>query len=68
MEISQENTICSYLYLKKAKMSYFSFYLFSVFFYKIRTGGCDKVFTEGRVGASERGEVAGNAVGNVVGG
>jgi hypothetical protein len=68
MEISQGNFLYSYLYLRQTKMSYFSFYLFSVFFYKIRTGGCDKVFTEGRVGASERGEVAGNAVGNVVGG
>jgi hypothetical protein len=29
MEISQGNSLCSYLYLKKAKMSCFSFYLFS---------------------------------------
>jgi hypothetical protein len=31
MEISLRNSLCSYLYLKKAKMSFFSF-----FFYKIR--------------------------------
>jgi hypothetical protein len=29
MEISQRNSLCSYLYLKLAKMSCFSFYLFS---------------------------------------
>jgi hypothetical protein len=34
MEISQGNSLCSYLYLKQAKMSCFSFYLFS-YFYKI---------------------------------
>jgi hypothetical protein len=36
MEISQGNSLCSYIYLKQAKMSYFSLYLFSFFFYKIR--------------------------------
>jgi hypothetical protein len=30
MEISQRNSLCGYLYLKQAKMSFFSF-----FFYKI---------------------------------
>jgi hypothetical protein len=35
MEISQGNSLCSYLFLKQARMSRFSFYLFSVFFYKI---------------------------------
>jgi hypothetical protein len=29
MEISQGNSLCSYLYLKQAKMSCFSFSLFS---------------------------------------
>jgi hypothetical protein len=36
MEISQGNSLCSYLYLKQAKMSCFSFYLLSFFFYKTR--------------------------------
>jgi hypothetical protein len=35
MEIPQGNSLCSYLYLKQSKMSCFSFYLFSFFFYKI---------------------------------
>jgi hypothetical protein len=34
MEISQGNSLCSYLYLKQAKISCLSFYL--LFFYKIR--------------------------------
>jgi hypothetical protein len=50
MEISQENAFCSYLYLKKAKMSNFSFYLFSVFFYKTRK-------QEGVTGSALRGEL-----------
>jgi hypothetical protein len=36
MEISQGNSLHSYFYLKQDKMSCFSFYLFSLFFYKIR--------------------------------
>jgi hypothetical protein len=35
MEISQGNSLCSYLNLKQAKMSCFTFSLFSFFFYKI---------------------------------
>jgi hypothetical protein len=35
MEIEQGNFLCNYLYLKQAKMSCFSFSLFSFFFYKI---------------------------------
>jgi hypothetical protein len=35
MEISQGKSLCRYLYLKQAKISCFSFYLFSFFFYKI---------------------------------
>jgi hypothetical protein len=31
MEISQGNFQCSYLYLKQAKMSWFFFFIFSVF-------------------------------------
>jgi hypothetical protein len=35
LEISQGNSLCSYLYLKQAKMPWFSFYLFFFSFYKI---------------------------------
>jgi hypothetical protein len=35
MEISQGNSLCSFLYLKQPKMSYFLFYFF-FYFYKIR--------------------------------
>jgi hypothetical protein len=36
VEISQGNSLCSYIYLKQAKMScFFLFYLLSFFFYKI---------------------------------
>jgi hypothetical protein len=34
MEISQGNSLCSYLYLLQAKMSCFTFYLFSFCFCK----------------------------------
>jgi hypothetical protein len=58
MEISQGNSLCSYLYLKQTKMSFFSF-IFSFFFYNIgeeegRTGP-----VVGGCGTSRRGEVAG---------
>jgi hypothetical protein len=36
METTQGNALCSYLYLKLAKKSCFSFYLLCFFFYKIR--------------------------------
>jgi hypothetical protein len=36
MEMPQENSLFSYLYLKQAKISCFFFYLLSFFFYKIR--------------------------------
>jgi hypothetical protein len=36
MEPLQGNSLCSYLYLKQAKMSCFSVYLFSFFFNRIR--------------------------------
>jgi hypothetical protein len=39
MEISQGNFLCSYLYLKQAKMSCFPFHLFSFFFYKTEQKG-----------------------------
>jgi hypothetical protein len=34
MEISQGNSLSSCLYLKLAKLSFFSFFFFSIFFYK----------------------------------
>jgi hypothetical protein len=36
MGTTRGNALCSYLYLKLAKPSCFSFYLFYFFFYKIR--------------------------------
>jgi hypothetical protein len=56
METTQGNSLCSSLYLKLAKMSCFSFYLF--FFYKIREqeGGTGSVCVlGGRVGTSGKG-------------
>jgi hypothetical protein len=58
MELSKENSMCSYLYLKQTKMSCFSFCLFFFYFYKIReqegrTGLVERV----GVGTSERGRV-----------
>jgi hypothetical protein len=58
IEISQGNSLCSYLYLKKAKMSFFSF-----FFYKIReqggrTGPVGGYQWDGS-GSRERGQVGG---------
>jgi hypothetical protein len=54
-EIPQGNSLCNYLYLKQAKMSCFSFYLFSFFFYKT-------VEQEGLTG-STNGEVTGERLG-----
>jgi hypothetical protein len=63
MGISQGNSLCSYLYLNKAKISCFSFYLFSFFFYKNqRTGEQNKSCPGGRAGTSGREEVWGQAV------
>jgi hypothetical protein len=44
MEIPQGSSLCSYLYLKQAKMSFFFFFFF-FFFYKIEE-------KEGRTGPS----------------
>jgi hypothetical protein len=43
------NSPCSYLYLKLAKTSWFSFYLSCFFFYKIRVqeGGTDSALGSG---------------------
>jgi hypothetical protein len=43
MEISKGNSLCSYLYLKYAKISCFSFHLFSFFFYKFRENRAEQV-------------------------
>jgi hypothetical protein len=48
METTQENSLCSYLYLKLAKTSCFSYYIICFFFYKIgaqegRTGSAQEV-------------------------
>jgi hypothetical protein len=59
---AQGNSLCSYLYLKLAKMSCFSFVCVSLFFYKIREqeGGTDSNVGGRESGCtSERGEVAG---------
>jgi hypothetical protein len=56
MEITQGNSLCSYLYLKQAKMSCFSFYLFSFIFYKIGD-------QEGETSPAQRGELAPVGVG-----
>jgi hypothetical protein len=40
MKTAQGNSLCSYLYLKLTKTSWFSFYLLCFFFYKIREQKC----------------------------
>jgi hypothetical protein len=64
METTQGNFLYSYLYLKLAKMSCFSFYPLWLFFYKIREqeGRISSVGAGG--GTGRRGEVAGNRVGD----
>jgi hypothetical protein len=52
MEISQGNSLHSYLYLRQAKVHVFSFYILSFFFYKIgeqesRTGSVQGEVREG---------------------
>jgi hypothetical protein len=59
MEIPQgRNSLCSYLYLKQAKMSCFLFYLSSFFFYKIGERAEQDLPRE-EAGTSGRGEVMG---------
>jgi hypothetical protein len=61
MEISQGNSLCSYLYLKQAKMSCF---LFSFLFYKIGVqDGRTSPAWGGRVGTNGRGRCQGKGVG-----
>jgi hypothetical protein len=58
MEISQGNSLCSYLYLKQAKMSCFSFDLFSFFLLQNRrTGGQNKSYPREKAVTSGRREV-----------
>jgi hypothetical protein len=64
IEISQGNFLCNYLYLKLAKMSCFSFYLFSFLFCKIGKQRAEQVLPRGRkVGTSGRERWQGKGVG-----
>jgi hypothetical protein len=59
MEVSQGNSLCSYTYLRQAKMSCFSFYLFSFFFYKIGEQEIGQVLPRGlaaELGGDDRGK------------
>jgi hypothetical protein len=68
MEISQGNYLHSYIYLKQAKMSCFSFYLFSfLLLQNQRTGGQNKSCPRGRTGISRSGAVRGRRVGGEYG-
>jgi hypothetical protein len=64
MEISQGNSLYSYLYLKQAKMSFVLFFIFSLFFYKIREqeGGTSPAQRDGIVPVG-RGRCWGKRVG-----
>jgi hypothetical protein len=64
MQTTQRKSLCSYLYLKVAKTSCFSFYLLWVFFYKIgeQEGGTGSV-GEGVFGTGVSREVAGKGAG-----
>jgi hypothetical protein len=54
MEISQGNSLCSYFYLKQAKLSFFSF-----FFYKIREQKSETGPAWGGVGGAWQGKGVG---------
>jgi hypothetical protein len=56
MEISQGNSSSSYLYLKQAKISYFSFHFLSFFFYRLgeQEGGIGPIQGDWLVGGGER--------------
>jgi hypothetical protein len=60
MEISQENSLCSHLYYKQAKMSFFSF-----FFYKIREEALVLPMGGGGVWYQWEGELMGKGHGRV---
>jgi hypothetical protein len=55
VEVSQRHTLCSYLYLKQAKMSFF--FIFSFFFYKIGEQEGRTSPAQGGGPPSERGKV-----------
>jgi hypothetical protein len=57
MEITQENSLSSYLYLKLEKMPCFSFYLLCFFFYKTREqkGEIGSAWGEGGTSGREEG-------------
>jgi hypothetical protein len=57
MEKTRGNSLCSYLYLKQAKVSYFSFFIFSLFSStKLENKRAEQVLpTAGRTGTSGRG-------------
>jgi hypothetical protein len=57
METTQGNSLCSYVYLKLAKTSCFSFYLLLFLFYKIREqeGGTGSALGWEGAGGGERG-------------
>jgi hypothetical protein len=59
LEISKGNSLCSYLYLKQAKMSYFSFYLFSFFSTQLENRRAEQVLPSGGGLALVGGEVLG---------
>jgi hypothetical protein len=61
MDKTQGNSLCNYLYLKLAKISCFSFYLLSVFFYKI--GEQDSRTGSGGLGTGGRGEAGEKGLG-----
>jgi hypothetical protein len=52
---TQGNPMYSYLYLKLAKMSYFSFYVSCLFFYKIRERRAEEVLPRVDRGGGGRG-------------
>jgi hypothetical protein len=64
METTQEISLCSYLYLKLAKMQRFSYYFLCFFLYKIREqeGRTGSTGVE-RGGTGGRGEVVGKGIG-----
>jgi hypothetical protein len=63
MDITQGNSLCSYLYLKLAKMPCFSFYLLCFSSTKSENRRADQVLPRVGFGMGGRGEVVGKGVG-----
>jgi hypothetical protein len=59
METTQGNSLCSYLYLKLAKISCFSYYLLWFFFYKVGEQERGAGSALGGGGTGGKGEVVG---------